>query len=58
MHLDYDFHLTSKKDSKSLNHLLNFTYVPLQQAHHVWTGRRKMGGKWNHYNKEQFLQAK
>ena len=59
MQLDYDFHVTPKKDSTSLNHLLNFTYAPLQQTHHVWTGKKRVaGGKWNQYNKEQFLQAK
>ncbi|CAB3984535.1 RING finger 10, partial [Paramuricea clavata] len=57
MQHDYNIHATSKKDSTSLNYLLNFTYAPLQQTHHVWSGRRKAGGKWNQYNKEQFLQA-
>ncbi|XP_028400700.1 RING finger protein 10-like [Dendronephthya gigantea] len=60
MQLDYDFPVTPlKKDVTSLNHLLNFTYAPLQQNHHHhgWTNRRKVSGKWNQYNKEQFLQA-
>ncbi|XP_046840539.1 RING finger protein 10-like [Xenia sp. Carnegie-2017] len=58
MQLDYDFCLTSKKNSTSLNHLLNFTYTSFHHTRHSWhSGKHTATSKWNQFNKEQFIQA-